>query len=67
MTGAQQSTNGEASVGRLKSIKDNISAINDKISGALKHTNSNSGDITMNTSKTPKTPRKGQFKTTSKP
>ena len=57
----QQNTNSEASESRLKGIKNNISAINEKISGAFKSDTSNSIEGAMNVSKAPKTPRRGQF------
>ena len=56
----QQNNDSESSESRLKGIKNDISAINEKISGAFKSdTNSSSIESAMNISKPPKTPRRG--------
>ena len=56
-----QNSSSEGSESRLKGIKNNISAINEKISGAFKSdTSSKSLDSAMNISKPPKTPGRGQ-------
>ena len=53
---SQPKINNEISEGRLKGLKNNISALNGKISGAFKGDNSNSPEKRMSVAKPPKTP-----------
>ena len=55
----QQDNNGEVPENRLKGIKNNISSLNEKLSGAFKGDSNSSTESSMNNSKPPKMPGRG--------